>query len=91
MEPISLYEPVYSDSGDSIYVMDQLSDDKNTDEAWLEDIALREAMKRLRHLLETEDAVTLTLPYTVTHYTKDDAQLYHGGREAQLTFQVKID
>ncbi len=47
VEPISLYEPVYSDSGDSIYVMDQLSDDKNTDEAWLEDIALREAMKRL--------------------------------------------
>ncbi|MBR7185046.1 MAG: RNA polymerase sporulation sigma factor SigG [Clostridia bacterium] len=47
IEPISLYEPVYSDSGDSIYVMDQLSDDRNTDEAWLEDIALREAMKRL--------------------------------------------
>ncbi|MBQ8275738.1 MAG: RNA polymerase sporulation sigma factor SigG [Clostridia bacterium] len=47
VEPISLYEPVYSDSGDSIYVMDQLSDDKNTDEAWLEDIALRDAMKRL--------------------------------------------
>lgn len=47
VEPISLYEPVYSDSGDSIYVMDQLSDDRNTDEAWLEDIALREAMKRL--------------------------------------------
>lgn len=43
VEPISLYEPVYSDSGDSIYVMDQLSDDRNTDEAWLEDIALREA------------------------------------------------
>ncbi|MBR6708391.1 MAG: RNA polymerase sporulation sigma factor SigG [Clostridia bacterium] len=47
IEPISLYEPVYSDSGDSIYVMDQISDDKNTDEAWLEDIALREAMKNL--------------------------------------------
>lgn len=47
VEPISLYEPVYSDSGDSIYVMDQLSDDRNTDEAWLEDIALREAMKQL--------------------------------------------
>ena len=47
VEPISLYEPVYSDSGDSIYVMDQLSDDRNTDEAWLEDIALREAMKHL--------------------------------------------
>ena len=47
IEPISLYEPVYSDSGDSIYVMDQISDERNTDEAWLEDIALREAMKKL--------------------------------------------
>jgi len=47
IEPISLYEPVYCDSGDSIYVMDQISDDRNTDEAWLEDIALREALKTL--------------------------------------------
>ncbi len=47
IEPVSLYEPVYSDGGDSIYVMDQISDTTNTDEAWLEDIALREAMKKL--------------------------------------------
>lgn len=47
VDPISLYEPIYSDSGDSIYVMDQISDDSSTDEAWLEDIALREAMKKL--------------------------------------------
>ncbi len=49
MEPISLFEPVYNDgsSSDSLYVMDQLRDEKNTDEAWLEDIAIREAMKRL--------------------------------------------
>lgn len=47
VEPISLYEPVYSDSGDSIYIMDQISDDRNTDEAWLEDIALREALSKL--------------------------------------------
>lgn len=47
VEPISLYEPIYSDSGDSVYVMDQISDTENTDEHWLEDIALREAMKRL--------------------------------------------
>lgn len=47
VEPVSLYEPIYSDGGDSIYVMDQISDTENTDERWLEDIALREAMKRL--------------------------------------------
>jgi len=48
IEPISLFEPVYNDgSSDSIYVLDQLSDDNNTDESWLEDIALKEAMKKL--------------------------------------------
>ena len=47
VEPVSLYEPVYSDGGDSIYVMDQISDNDNTDENWLEDIALREAMGQL--------------------------------------------
>jgi len=48
VEPISLFEPVYSDgSSDSLYVLDQISDVNNTDENWLEDIALREAMKRL--------------------------------------------
>ena len=49
MEPISLFEPVYNDgsSTDSLYVMDQLKDERNTDEAWLEDISIREAMKRL--------------------------------------------
>lgn len=47
MDPVSLYEPVYSDGGDAICVMDQVKDSKNTDENWLEHIALREAMARL--------------------------------------------
>ena len=47
IEPISLYEPVYSENGDSIYVMDQLSDSNSSDEIWLENIVLREAMGRL--------------------------------------------
>ena len=47
IEPISLYEPVYSENGDSIYVMDQLSDSDSSDEIWLENIVLREAIKRL--------------------------------------------
>lgn len=47
VEPISLYEPVFSENGDSIYVMDQISDTKNTDESWLQKIALSEAIKTL--------------------------------------------
>ena len=48
MEPVSLYEPVYSDgSGDAICVMDQVSDTKNTDESWIDQIALKEAVRRL--------------------------------------------
>ncbi len=47
LDPISLFEPVYHDGGDAIYVMDQVSDNKNTDENWIEEISLREAMKRL--------------------------------------------
>lgn len=45
--PVSLYEPVYSDGGDAICVMDQVRDTKNTDEDWTDRIALKEAMKRL--------------------------------------------
>ena len=46
-DPVSLYEPVYNDGADAIYVMDQLKDDKSTDENWLEEIALKEALKKL--------------------------------------------
>jgi RNA polymerase sporulation-specific sigma factor len=46
-DPVSLYEPVYSDSGDTVCVMDQVKDNKNTDESWLEHIALGEAMAQL--------------------------------------------
>ena len=47
IEPISLYEPIYSDNGDSIYVMDQLSDSNSSEELWLENIVIREAMQKL--------------------------------------------
>lgn len=47
VEPISLYEPVYSEGGDALYVMDQISDADSSDERWLESIALKEAMKTL--------------------------------------------
>ena len=47
VEPISLSEPLYSDGGDTVCVMDQLRDKKNTDEAWLEHIALEDAISKL--------------------------------------------
>ena len=54
--PVSLYEPVYSDGGDPLFVMDQISDKKNLEENWVEDISLNEAMKRLpereRHIID---------------------------------------
>ncbi|MET0015784.1 RNA polymerase sporulation sigma factor SigG [Oscillibacter sp.] len=46
-DPVSLYEPVYSDSGDTLCVMDQVRDKKNTDENWVDHIALKEALRRL--------------------------------------------
>ncbi|MBE6905667.1 RNA polymerase sporulation sigma factor SigG [Marasmitruncus massiliensis] len=46
VEPMSLYEPVYSDGGDTIYVMDQVGD-KNGENDWMDEIAIREAMKNL--------------------------------------------
>ena len=45
--PVSLYDPVYSDGGDPLMVMDQVRDPKNTDERWLESIALRQAIHEL--------------------------------------------
>lgn len=54
--PVSLFEPVYSEGGDTLYVMDQISDKKNKEEHWLEKISLSEAMHRLdnreRHIIE---------------------------------------
>ena len=46
-DPISLQEPVYNESSENIYVMDQVKDIKNTDELWAENITISEAMKRL--------------------------------------------
>ncbi len=46
-DPVSLFEPVYHDGGEAIYVMDQVKDNKNTDENWLQSIAISEAMQQL--------------------------------------------
>ena len=46
-EPVSLFEPIYHDGGDPIYVMDQIGDEKNNDQNWLENIAISEALDKL--------------------------------------------
>ena len=45
--PMSLYEPIYQEGGDNLYLMDQVRDKKNTEAAWVEDLSLKEAMRRL--------------------------------------------
>ncbi len=46
-DPVSLFEPIYHDGGEAIFVMDQVRDEKSSDESWLENIAISEAMKHL--------------------------------------------
>lgn len=46
-EPVSLFEPIYNDGGDALYVVDQIKDDKNTDEKWIEKITLEESINNL--------------------------------------------
>lgn len=45
--PVSLYEPVYQEGGDTLYILDQISDKKNREDNWVENISLKEAMKKL--------------------------------------------
>ena len=52
--PVSLYEPVYTDGGDTLYVMDQISDKKNKEENWVEKLSLSDAMN---HLSERENFI----------------------------------
>lgn len=53
-DPVSLFEPVYHDGGDTLFIMDQVSDDKNGDKLWLENLSLQEAM---HHLSEREKKI----------------------------------
>ena len=54
--PVSLFEPVYTEGGDTLYVMDQITDKKNREENWVENLSLREAINRLnqreRHIID---------------------------------------
>lgn len=46
-DPISLFEPIYHDGGDAIFVMDQISDNKNIDDSWIENISIKQALQKL--------------------------------------------
>ena len=52
-DPISLQEPIYNEGSESIYVMDQIKDSKNTDELWADNIIIEEAMKKLNEREKT--------------------------------------
>lgn len=52
-DPLSLQEPIYNEGSESIYIMDQIKDSKNTDELWAENITVSEAMKKLNNREKT--------------------------------------
>lgn len=74
VEPISLYDPIYSDNGDSLYIMDQLCDNSVSDNDWTENIALCEAMKKLG---EREKAII-------------DMRFYQGKTQMEVAGEVGI-
>ena len=59
IDPISLFEPVYSEGGDSVYVLDQVGDTENTDESWLDHIAVGTAMEKRMTRAISRDAIFL--------------------------------
>lgn len=73
-EPISLYEPVYNDSGDSLYVLDQIKDSSADDEIWIDSIAIKEAIK---HLDEREKRII-------------DMRFYVGKTQSEVAEEIGI-
>ncbi|TDT61849.1 RNA polymerase sporulation sigma factor SigG [Fonticella tunisiensis] len=58
-DPISLFEPIYHDGGDAIFVMDQISDNKNHDDSWIENISIKQALQKLN----SREKLILTLRF----------------------------
>jgi RNA polymerase sporulation-specific sigma factor len=73
-EPISLFEPIYHDGGDPIFVMDQIGDEKNSDANWLEGIAVKEALNRL----SDREKMILTLRF------------FHGKTQMEVAEEIGI-
>ena len=84
-QPISIYEPVYSENGDSIYVIDQLCDLGAGDEGWLENIALREAMKKLSE----RESLIISMRYYKNKTQTEIAQMI-GLSQAQVSRLERI-
>jgi len=74
VEPVSLYEPIFSDGGDTICVMDQVRDTKNTDEHWTERIALKEAVS---HLTQREREIL-------------DLRFFQGKTQMEVSMEIGI-
>ena len=74
IEPFSLYDSVYNDNGDSIVLLDQIRDEKNTEENWLEEIALIEAVKNLN---EKEKSII-------------QMRYYHGKTQIEVAEEIGI-
>ena len=73
-DPISLFDPVYQDNGDAIFVMDQVQDKKDTDENWLQEIALKEAIKKLN----SREKLVL------------DLRFYKGRTQIEVAYEIGI-
>ncbi|HHY60188.1 MAG TPA: RNA polymerase sporulation sigma factor SigG [Clostridia bacterium] len=73
-EPVSLFEPIYHDGGDPIFVMDQIGDEKNQDNNWLEEIAVREALSKLSE----REKLILTLRF------------FHGKTQMEVAEEIGI-
>jgi len=94
VEPISLYEPVFNDGGDSVYVLDQLSDSGYSEEIWLENIVLREAMSCLDERERKIIIMRYYLNKTQTEIAKDigisQAQVSRLEKSALLRMRARI-
>ncbi len=80
VEPISIYEPVYNDGGDSLYVIDQLADVSGSDDSWLENIALRDALKTIGE----RERTIITMRY-FKNKTQTDIAEHLGISQAQVS------
>lgn len=74
LDPVSLQEPIYHDGGDAVFVMDQIADEKNADDSWLEKISLKEAMGKL----STREKHILTLRF------------FHGKTQMEVASEIGI-
>ena len=78
-DPVSLQEPIYNEGSESIYIMDQIKDQKNTDELWAENITIEEAMKKYEQGILSE--------YEIKGVKKDISKENEGIR-AKLTYTL---